>query len=302
MALPRPAALVFLLVAACGGEPPVESVADAPKEATSTVPLAVRVMSFNLRWDGFDDGVHAWDQRRDVVFHVLREFHPDCVGTQEPMKRQIQDIQDAIPTLHSYRFDNDSFFTRTQQILYRMDRFERKAAGGFLIADGTNDEGTVRYCTWVRLLDRSTGRSLYQYNVHLDHRDARSRELSVVRLMRHIEARAGADPFVVTGDFNTSEMSPTMAFLRGERHLPDESGRDTANPIPLVDTYRVLHADAALAGTAGGFGGKRTGNKIDHVLVEAGAATVREASIVYTHVDGRYPSDHFPVTAVVEWP
>ena len=57
---------------------------------------------------------------------------------------------------------------------------------------------------------------------------------------------------VVTGDFNTAEDSPTMAYLRGERTLPDPDGVEVANPIP--------------------------------------------------HLDGRYPSDHFAVTAIVEWP
>lgn len=54
--------------------------------------------------------------------------------------------------------------------------------------------------------------------------------------------------------------------------------------------------------TWGRLSDRRTGRKVDHVLVAAGAATIREASIVYTNDGGRYPSDHFPVTAVVEWP
>lgn len=301
------ASLVFLLLAACGDErgpqpsTGAEKGAQGPAAATAA-PLSARVMSFNLRWDGFQDGANAWSRRRDVVYRVLREFDPDSVGTQEPMVRQIEDIEAAIPTLHSYRFDNDPVYVRTQQILYRSDRFDRIEGDGFLIAEGTNKGGTVRYCTWVRLSDRTTGRSYYHYNVHLDHRDATSREQSAVRLMKHIAGRVTDAPFVVTGDFNTAEDSPTMAFLRGERTLADEKGVLYANPIPLVDTYRFLHPDAPLSGTGNGFKGNRKGRKIDHVLVAAGAATIREASIVHTHVDGRYPSDHFPVTAVVEWP
>lgn len=141
----------------------------------------------------------------------------------------------------------------------------------------------------------------YHYNVHLDHRDLKSREAGVVRLMRHIAGRAGDDPFVVTGDFNTGEKSAPMEFLRGDRTLPDDHGVACENPIPLVDTYRVLHPAAPESGTAGGFRGRRTGGKIDHVLVAAGAATVRAAAIVHTQENGRYPSDHFPVTAVIEW-
>jgi endonuclease/exonuclease/phosphatase family metal-dependent hydrolase len=265
-------------------------------------PLSVRVMTFNLRWDGFDDRRNAWEFRRDIVYRVLNESRPDSVGTQEPMRRQVADIEAAIPTLSGYEFVNDPKYVRTQQILYRNDRLDRVEADGFLLAEGTNQGGTVRYCTWVRLRDRATGRHYYHYNVHLDHRHADSRQRSAVRLMKHIAARAHSDPFVVTGDFNTAEGSPTMKFLRGERTLPDAQGMEYANPIPLTDTFRLLHPGAPDSGTAGGFRGRRGRSKIDHVLVQAGAAKVREAQIIHTNVDGRYPSDHFPVTAVIEWP
>ena len=145
-----------------------------PREAPA--PLTARLMTFNLRWDGFDDGPNDWVHRREIAYRVFREFAPDSAGTQEGMKRQIADIEAAIPTLGSYRFDNHPKFTRTQQIVYRKDRFDRTAAGGFFVADGENEGGTIRFCTWVRLLDRETGRSLYHYNVHLDHRSAPSRE------------------------------------------------------------------------------------------------------------------------------
>lgn len=290
---------LLLFLAACGGPPPGEPGPDADRNSGG--PLVVRVMTSNLRWDGFDDGDNAWSHRRELVYRVLRECAPDSVGTQEPMIRQIRGIEAAIPTLMSYRFDNDPHFIRTQQILYRSDRFDRVGGGGFLIAEGTNEQGTVRYCTWVRLADRSTGRRFYHYNVHLDHRDATSRQLSVVRLMKHVAARESDEPFVITGDFNTAEDSPPMEFLRGTRPLPDEQGIAYTNPIPLEDTYRVLHPEAANAGTAGGFRGNRSSRKIDHILVAAGAARVNEAEIIHTSSNGRYPSDHFPVTAVLEW-
>jgi endonuclease/exonuclease/phosphatase family metal-dependent hydrolase len=170
------------------------------------------------------------------------------------------------------------------------------------VAEGTNEKGTVRYCTWVRLEDKRSGRSYDHFNVHLDHRSKASRTQSAVRLMQHIAGREGDRPFVVTGDFNAREEGPTMAFLFGKRTLPDTDGSVYTNPIPLVDTYRVLYPQEKVAGTASSFKGIRKTRKIDHVLVAAGAATVREASIVRTNADGRHPSDHFPVTAVIEWP
>ena len=299
---------IWLLAAACGSEHGVDQNtaarggAQAGGSEPEEPPLSARLMSFNLRWDGFDDGANAWSHRREIVVRVLRDFGPDSVGTQEAMVRQIDDLETAIATLESCRFDNDPVYVRTQQILYRSDRFDRIEANGYLIAEGLNENGTICYCTWVRLSDRNAGRSYYHYNVHLDHRDAASRELGVVRMVKHIANRATDDPFVVTGDFNTAEDSPTMAFLRGEQTLTDENGVEYTSPVPLVDTYRCLYPDAVNSGPGGGFGGHRNGRKIDYVLVAAGAAMIHAAASLHINVDGRYPSDHFPVTAVVEWP
>jgi len=302
-----PAILIALALSACAGEPGraddpnadagAHSDPDADADAP-TGPLQVRIMTFNLRWDGFDDGANDWVYRKDLVAEMLSTFGAHSVGTQEPMPEQIADLEAALPTLGSYQYGDN-----TQQILYDEARVTRIEADGFLVKEDEGGNGTIRFCTWARMLDGETGRSYYHYNVHLDHRSAPSREISVVRLMRHIAGRAHPeDPFVVTGDFNTGEQSPTMLFLRGLQPLPDESGLDYENPLPLVDTFRVLNPDATNVGTAHGFTGAEDGAMIDHVLVEADAVTVLEADIVHTHVDTLYPSDHFPVTAVFEWP
>jgi endonuclease/exonuclease/phosphatase family metal-dependent hydrolase len=65
------------------------------------------------------------------------------------------------------------------------------------------------------------------------------------------------------------------------------------------DSFRVLHPDAREVGTFNGFKyGQAGGEKIDFVFVEPGAE-VLAAEIVRSSRDGRYPSDHFPVTARV---
>jgi endonuclease/exonuclease/phosphatase family metal-dependent hydrolase len=63
-----------------------------------------------------------------------------------------------------------------------------------------------------------------------------------------------------------------------------------------VDTFRVLHPDVKDVRTAHEFKGTRQGNKIDFVFVQP-AVKVLEAEVLYDNIDGRYPSDHFPVTA-----
>jgi len=117
--------------------------------------------------------------------------------------------------------------------------------------------------------------------VHLDHQSQPSRERSVALLLARIGALDPKAPVVVTGDFNAGETNPAaVAMLAVFR-----------------DSFRVLHPDANEAGTFNGFKpGQTGGDKIDFVFVEPGIE-VLDAAIVRTSRDGRYPSDHFPVTA-----
>jgi len=100
----------------------------------------------------------------------------------------------------------------------------------------------------------------------------------------------------VTGDFNAGENNPVITYLKGQIAVEGPDGSKAKTPVPMIDTFRVLHPDVKDVRTAHGFRGTRQGNKIDYVFVPAGAK-VLEAQILYDNVDGRYPSDHYPVDA-----
>ena len=298
----------LLVLAACaaegenraraGSSSPAQRVATSGAQpspaASGATSLEVRVASFNVRWEGLDDGPDAWEQRRDLVAKVLRQESPDSVGLQEPSPRQVDDILSALPHHAAFTYDRS-----TEPILYRTDRFRLAESGGFLLFAGTALPGSRRTCTWVRLIEIKTGRAYYHYNVHLDHRLQDSRWTSARRLSEQIAARSHLDPLVVTGDFNAREDSPTLSFLKGEGSVRDEKDVPFESALPLVDTFRVVSPDAT-AGTTRGVLGIGRGRKIDYVLVEP-TTEVIEARILTDPIDGRYPSDHFPVTARVRW-
>jgi endonuclease/exonuclease/phosphatase family metal-dependent hydrolase len=94
---------------------------------------------------------------------------------------------------------------------------------------------------------------------------------------------------ILTGDFNAGEANPAFGRL---------IAADAGAADHLRDTFRALHPDAEDVGTFNGFTGERSGEKIDAILV-SGEWRVLEAGIDRAHDGERYPSDHFPVTAVV---
>lgn len=262
--------------------------------------LHVQVMSFNIRYGTADDRDNAWPHRSELVCEVIRRDGGDFVGLQEALRFQIDAIREAVPAYEEIGVGRDDGLTRGEYsaILYRADRWKVDASGTFwlsdtpdVIASKTWGNEITRIVTWGRFVERATGRGLFVYNTHFDHQSQPSRVKSAELLARRIAERNPRDPVIVTGDFNAGEDNPAIQYLKGAVE---------SSPLKLVDTFRALHADQREAGTFNGFHGVATGPKIDYVFVDFDAeARVSAARILRDNMDGRYPSDHFPVTAEI---
>lgn len=278
--------------------------------AASPAVFEVPVMSFNIRYGTASDGANSWPNRRKMVCDLLQNSGCDVVGLQEALGFQIDQIGKALPGYGRVGVGRDDGRTRGEYcpILYRQDRFMLDEAGTFWLSDTPDVPGSshwgnacVRICTWVRLIEKKSGHACYVFNLHLDHVSQPSREKSVALLAKRIRGRRCPDPFVVTGDFNAGERNPAVMYLKGQTKLDHVAEELCRSPVPMVDTFRVLHPQAAQVGTFNGFKGDRSGEKIDYVFVPAGMK-VLEAKILRDNVDGRYPSDHFPVVALLRMP
>lgn len=276
--------LIFLLILA----------APATSAAGQESPDAVRVMSFNIRYGTASDGEDVWPNRRDLVLDVIADFGPTVLGIQEALDFQVEALEDALPRTRVVGVGRDDGVAAGEwsAILVDTARVEVEDEGTFWFSDTPEVPGSMswgnritRICTWARLRDRETGGVFYVYNNHWDHESQPSRERSAELLLRRI---AGAeDPeasVLVLGDFNAGEDNPAF--------------RSLAAGTGLRDAFRAVHPDAVDVGTFNGFEGRADGEKIDAILVSDGWC-VEGASIDRTSRDGRYPSDHFPVTAVV---
>ena len=267
--------------------------------------LEVSMMTFNIRYGTASDGENRWENRRELVFDVIRRYDPDVIGLQEALGFQIDQICRTLPGYAKIGVGREDGKTKGEYsaILYRSDRFEVEQGGTFWLSDTPEAPGSItwgnactRICTWARFVEKKTGRAFYQFNLHLDHVSQPSREKSMVLLVERIGKRERADPFVVTGDFNADENNAAVLFLKGTVALKDKGEIESGNPIPMVDTFRTLHGDAKKVGTFHDFAGTDTGGKIDYILTTTDVH-VLDAQILHDNAEGRYPSDHFPVTA-----
>ncbi len=266
-------------------------------------PLRVKAMTFNIRLSRVDDGENAWPRRSAMVAELIRHRASDFVGIQEAWPEQIAFLSGALPEYHHIgrSREADAHSGEAVPLFYRHHRWSLDPAehGTFWLSDTPDVPGSTgwgnripRVITWGRFVEKESGRGIYVYNAHLDHLSEASRVKSAAALAERIARRARREPVLVLGDFNSGETSRAMGYLTGV--VPGAAAR-------LVDTYRAVHPEGDLVGTYHGFGGSRTGAKIDYVLASPSVRTLA-ADIVHDQRDGRYPSDHFPVTAEVEFP
>lgn len=248
-------------------------------------PDEIKAMTFNVRVDTIIDGFRRWKQRKSAVIDTIADHKADVIGLQEALDRQVEDVSKALPQYAHYavgRGDGDDK-GETCAIFYRRDRFALRDSGTFWFTDTPEKPGRdwgalwPRICSWVHLQQKDTGESFYVYNVHMDALSQRSREKSAKLLAERIAQRKTDDPFIVMGDFNMKLNNSAMKYLH-------EVGR--ANPrVAMTDAWRQLNPR-----------GNGDGTRIDHIPLSKEFEAV---SVLHDErkVDGRHPSDHYPVIA-----
>ncbi len=264
--------------------------------------LNLQVMSFNVRYGSARDGKNSWKYRRPIVRDLLRAHQPDIIGTQEALRFQLDEIRNDLNHYGEIGVGREDGMQSGEYaaILYNTRKFKVNDSGTFWFSDKPHIPGTrtweshhPRICTWALFSDKKTGLKFYLYNVHLDHKSRKSRKKSIEMLLERITNRKHKLPVLVTGDFNVHEKNPLIRYFKGE--LPGEQGQMC--PYPMTDTFRSIHPKAS-GGTFNLFMGYRYGPKIDFIFADS-SSQVNSANIIRSSHNGRFPSDHFPVSAEV---
>lgn len=261
-------------------------------------------MTFNIRVDTILDGSNRWNNRKELVFDTIAKNGADVIGLQEALDFQVRQIQQALPQYANYAAGRSNGKQKGEScaIFYRKDRFALADSGTFWFSNTPSKPGSKgwgnfppRICSWIRLVDRESSEGFYVYNVHLDNLSQNSRKKSVELLGRRVGLRAWPEPFIVMGDFNMELDNPAMMSLR------KTGGRD-GYPC-MVDAWESVHGAEEIAGTGTchDFGGRVSGPKIDHIPVCEDARAL-DVKIDRYSLNGRYPSDHFPVVAWILLP
>lgn len=247
----------------------------------------------------------GWKSRKEICIEVMRSEKPDIICMQEVLEVQNEDLKKAFPNFFSYGFEGpemDAFKEgyhgiAKNPIFFSKIRYELISAGNYwlsetpLVAGSKSwDTARARNTSWVRLKDKKSGKQFRVVNTHLDHKSQPAREMQVKMIVDEAAQYQPEFHQILTGDFNAGSANKVYEIVK-------TGGWN--------DTYTSVHGNAEPGFTGHGFKGenypkKDTGRKIDFIFSLGNVKAVSSA-ILKGNKNGRYPSDHYFVSAEVNF-
>jgi endonuclease/exonuclease/phosphatase family metal-dependent hydrolase len=252
------------------------------------------VATYNLRLFTSSDTGNLWVNRAPVVAELIRYHDFDVFGTQEGYQNQLDDIIKILPQYQRSGAGRDDGKDKGEHsaILYKKDKFKLLNHGDFWLSQtpakpslGWDATCCNRICSWVYLQDIKSKRKFYFFNVHYDHQGKIAREESSKLIMQRIKSVAGNEPVVLTGDFNGDRNSTWYQRI--------------ATSGWLKDAYTQVKYPYATTGSFNNFGSNlKSDEVIDHIFTTSNFKVLRWGLLTDSY-HGKYPSDHFPITAQI---
>jgi endonuclease/exonuclease/phosphatase family metal-dependent hydrolase len=153
------------------------------------------------------------------------------------------------------------------------------------------DAACRRVVTWGEFKEIKSGKKFFVFNTHFDHLGKVARRESAKLVLAKVAEIAGKSPAIITGDFNaTPDDEPIQIIL------------DKANSKHLTDSETI--SSSAHYGPYSSFNGfkqEQEGKHIDYIFVKNGVTCSQHATHSETWA-GRFPTDHFPVSAILHLP
>lgn len=253
------------------------------------------VATFNVRYDNPKDSGNLWVDRAPIVTNLIRFHDFDVFGVQEGLKNQLDDISAALPQFARYGRGRDDGKEAGEHsaIYYKKDKFKLVKSGDFWLSETPNIPGKGwdatccnRICSWVYLEDIKTNKKFYLFNVHFDHQGVIARKESGKLMVQKIKEIAGDEPALLTGDLNGNRESEWYLTV--------------ANSVILKDAYTTVKHPYQNNSSSNGFRIPRGMGVIDHIFMSKQFTASKWGILTDTYF-GKFPSDHFPVMATVNF-
>jgi endonuclease/exonuclease/phosphatase family metal-dependent hydrolase len=276
-----------------------------PAPPAKADPDWIRVVTWNIHcgqdkgppWVQFD-----WPARKHALQAAIDQAKPDILSVQEATPDQVAFLEEALPGHHRVGVGRDDGKSGGEHsaIYFSRDRFEERGGNTFWLEEPTDQpragSGLVlglnvkRICTWARLRDRVSGRTLRVYNTHmyLSLGTSPAQRVTAAKIiLDHIAAGDPQDAILLTADFNASPSRPARRLFidAGLANAAELMGKTADTPTIHVYGIGLSWVDGILVDAS-----------IDGILVDQ-HWRVHDHLILNVKPHNIFPSDHFALLA-----
>lgn len=263
----------------------------------------IKVVSFNLRRDFGPQRKNKWETRKELAAKTICDSNADIIGVQEFLPMMRKDLKNLLKgysifgtgRLKGKNPNNDEH----SDIIIKNKQVEITRCNTFWLSNHPETPSRARLavypriCTVAEVKIKKSGRRLRVFNTHFDHISPFARTFGARLILDQIHRFNETDPLptIVMGDFNAKPNSKAVRMMR-----ENLSGY---HDVKLKDIYGFL--DTMIGNTYHGFKGtvKSKFRPIDYIFVSDDIEVV-SASVDTTCYEGAYPSDHYPISAVLK--
>ena len=256
------------------------------------------ITTFNVRTPCDKEPPIDWASRFPRIKQLLAKHALPLLGLQESRIEQLTDLcADGQYAFIGVGRQNpgERGDGEYSAILYDKSVFSVAENGTFWLSETPEVPGSkswetsyARICTWGRFTELASGRVFYHFNTHLDHRSPLAQKNGLLLILDRMEqAVQSGIPCFLTGDFNIFPDNEAIAVAKQKlNYANDVSATPVVGPTYTYHGYKPL--DSPHKGP------------IDYIFTTRDVK-VKSVRVLDDLFDGQPPSDHFPVTAEVEF-
>lgn len=252
----------------------------------------LKVVTYNIRNNNPQDGENAWPNRKERVAQLMLAQHADIIGMQEAKKEQVAYLDHRLGEFGRVGVGRDNGKQKGEfsPLYYNRSRFDLADHGTFWLSETPDvagskcwDAAITRICTYAKLLDKQTGKRVWVFNTHFDHKGKVARVESAKLLVRKAHEMAREDAVLLIGDFNFPPKSDPYGTMVAE----------------FEDSFSC-YTDGEKTTSHGFAVGENEGNRIDHIF-HSSELSCSHYRILDDNNGKNYPSDHLPVVSVLRF-
>ncbi|WP_228851343.1 endonuclease/exonuclease/phosphatase family protein [Aegicerativicinus sediminis] len=250
-------------------------------------------MTYNIRYDSKDKV--GWEVRKSFLIAQLNFFEPDIIGTQEGLIHQLNDIENGLSNYSFFGKGRDHGDKRGEHsaIFYNNQNLKLLKSETFWLSETPDkpskgwDAAIKRVCTSGFFEKLHNKKKFYVFNLHLDHVGEQARINSVKLVLQKIIALTKENhPVVLMGDFNLEPAHSAINSIKSAlRDTYELAGENVFGPEGTFNGFKIDYGEE---------------RRIDYIFVSEDFK-VQKLAILSEVTNAQFPSDHFPVLALLQF-